>query len=77
VVEGVAVGLDLDRQPLRVLGVDPLADRPFRELVGGGSIGTPGFGRFYADPQAVLIGSGMAARYRLTPSVVSRSQNSG
>jgi putative ABC transport system permease protein len=67
VVEGVAVGLDLDRQPLRVLGVDPLADRPFRELVGGGSIGTPGFGRFYTDPQAVLIGSGMAARYRLTP----------
>lgn len=67
VVEGVALGLDLDRQPLRVLGVDPLADGPFRPLVGGGSIGAPGFGRFYTDPQAVLVGSGMAARYHLGP----------
>ncbi len=67
VVEGVALGLDLDRQPLRVLGVDPLAEGPFRALVGGGSIGASGFGRFYTDPQAVLVGSGMAARYRLVP----------
>jgi putative ABC transport system permease protein len=74
VVEGVAVGLDLDRQPLRVLGVDPLADRPFRDLVGGGSIGAPGFGRFYTDPQAVLIGSGMAAHYGLTPGSPMRVQ---
>jgi putative ABC transport system permease protein len=74
VIEGIVVGLDLDRQPLRVLGVDPLADGPFRPLVGGGPIGAPGFGRFYTDPQAVLVGAGMAARYHLGPGSTLRVQ---
>jgi putative ABC transport system permease protein len=74
VFEGVAIALDLDRQPLHVLGVDPLAEGPFREHLGGGTFGTPGFGRFYTDAQSVLIGAGMARRYGLAPGDALRVQ---
>src|SRR6266571_4826080 len=74
VFEGMAIALDLDRQPLHVLGVDPLADGPFREHLSGVAISTPGFGRFYTDPQSVLIGAGMAERYGLSPGGVMRVQ---
>ena len=36
VVEGVVLAPDLGRQPLRVLGVDPLSEAPFRGHLGGG-----------------------------------------
>src|SRR5713101_7544198 len=35
VVEGVVVALDLDQQPLRLLGVDPLGEAPFRSYFSG------------------------------------------
>src|SRR5437867_8844172 len=74
VFEGVAVALDLDRQPLHVLGVDPLAERPLRGHLGEGAIGVPGFARFYTDAQSGLIGAGMAHRYGLSPGGVVRVQ---
>lgn len=67
VVEGMAVALDLDRQPLRILGVDPLAEGPFRGHLGGTSVGARGFRRFYTDDRSVLIGAAMAERYGLRP----------
>jgi putative ABC transport system permease protein len=67
VVEGVAVGLDLDRQPLRILGVDPLSEAPFRAHWGGGTVADAAFARFFTEPDAVLIGAGLAGRYRLGP----------
>ncbi len=65
VVEGHAVALDLDRQPLHVLGLDPLSDAPFRDHLGGGSLAEPGFARVFVDPRAAVIGSALAARYGL------------
>ena len=43
--------LDLDRQPLRVLGVDPLAEAPFRGHLGGRPSATPRFAPFFTDPE--------------------------
>jgi len=63
VVEGLAVALDLDRQPLRILGLDPLSEAPFRGHLGGGSLTKPAFARFFTDDRAVLVGGGLARRY--------------
>jgi putative ABC transport system permease protein len=65
VVEGYATALDLDRQPLRVLGVDPLSDAPFRDRLGDGSLAEPGLARLFVDPKAVVVGSALAHRYGL------------
>jgi putative ABC transport system permease protein len=65
VVEGYARALDLDRQPLHVLGLDPLSDAPFRDHLGGGSLAEPGFARVFVDPKAVVVGSALASRYGL------------
>jgi putative ABC transport system permease protein len=65
VVEGHAVALDLDRQPLQVLGLDPLSDAPFRHHLGGTSLAEPGWARLFVDPGAAVIGSALAARYGL------------
>ncbi len=65
VVEGYARALDLDRQPLRVLGLDPLSDAPFHDHLLGGSLAEPGFARVFVDPRAAVIGSSLATRYSL------------
>jgi putative ABC transport system permease protein len=65
VVEGTVIALDLDRQPLRLLGLDPLSEGPFRNHLGGGLRAHPGLARFLADERAVLLGAGLARRYRL------------
>ena len=66
IVEGVVVAPGLDAQPLRVLGVDPLAEGPFRDHIASGTLGAPGFSRFFTDPLAVLVGAPMAERHGLT-----------
>jgi putative ABC transport system permease protein len=65
VVEGYAIAVDLDRQPLHVLGLDPLTDAPFRARVLGGSLAGPAFARLLVDPRAVVIGSRLAEQYGL------------
>jgi putative ABC transport system permease protein len=66
VVEGYATALDLDRQPLHVLGLDPLSDAPFRDhLGGGGSLAVPGFARVFVDPRAAVVGAALASRHGL------------
>ena len=67
VVDGYATALDLDRQPLHVLGLDPLSDAPFRDHLGGSHLAEPGFARVFVDPKAVVIGSALASRYGLAP----------
>lgn len=67
VVEGVVVALDLDRQPLRVLGVDPLAEAPFRGHLQGGGVAETAFAPFFTDPKAALVGASLAERYGLVP----------
>ena len=67
VVEGVVVAPDLDRQPLTVLGVDPLSEGPFRSHLAGGAGTTRGFARILDEPGAAIVGSGLADRYGLAP----------
>ncbi len=65
VVEGLGTAPDLDGQPVRVLGVDPVAEAPFRDYLGASGEFVPGLERFYTEASAVLIGPGMAERYGL------------
>jgi putative ABC transport system permease protein len=67
VVEGVVVAPAFDRQPLTVLGVDPLSEGPFRSHPAGRAWTTPGFTRMLDEPDGVFIGSGLADRYGLAP----------
>src|SRR5574342_298571 len=67
VVEGIAVAVDLDGQPLRLLGVDPFAEAPFRNYLSGSQSRLPGFERFYTEPGTVLGGAALADRYGLKP----------
>jgi putative ABC transport system permease protein len=67
VVEGYATALDLDRQPLRVLGVDVLSESAFRpHLAGRRLLGSVGLERFLTDPRAAIVGAALAERYRLS-----------
>ncbi|HVQ30405.1 MAG TPA: ABC transporter permease, partial [Vicinamibacteria bacterium] len=75
VVEGAVVALDLDRQPLRVLGVDPLAEAPFRGHFGETSLGEAAFAPFFTDPSAVILGTALAERYGLAPGSPLRVQS--
>ena len=67
VVEGLAIALDLDRQPLRLLGLDPLSEGPFRDHLAGGSLSAPAFARLLTDERVVIVGAGLARRYGLRP----------
>jgi putative ABC transport system permease protein len=60
VVEGIALAPDLGGQTLRVLGVDPLAEGPFRDLLPAGSV--PGLMDLYTRPGAAILGQALAAR---------------
>ncbi len=66
VVEGYATALELDQQPLRILGVDIFAERPFRNYLGGDDvIDLSILGDLLTAPDAVLLGGTMAERYGL------------
>ena len=67
VVEGVAVAVDLDEQPLRLLGVDAFAETPFRSYLAGAQGRAAGIERFYVEPNTVLLGAGLADQYGLEP----------
>ncbi len=69
VVENYVVVAELDGQPMRLLGVDPFAETPFRAYLG------PGDGRapvaayltpLLVQPDSVLVSADVAARYGLT-----------
>lgn len=65
IVEGLGLAPDLDEQPLRLFGVDALAEAPFRDYFGGDDRFDSDLTDFYTDPGAGLIGPGLAERYRL------------
>jgi putative ABC transport system permease protein len=69
VVQAYVVAIELDQQPLRILGIDAFAEPPFRNFLGGGP-NTRAEGdltRFFTEPDALLIGQATAHRYKLTP----------
>jgi len=65
VVEAWVTALELDHQPLRVLGLDALSEGSFRAHLSSGSLADPGFERLFLDERAVVVGSGLADRYGL------------
>lgn len=59
VVEGFARSEQVPGRTLRVLGVDPLSEAPFRSYVAGGA-NDRGVGRFLSDPFAVYVSAALA-----------------
>ena len=75
VVESYVSVPRLDAQPMRLLGIDPFAEPPFRSYLGGAQpVNAPSTGAagdylipFLLQPNSVLIGQSVADRYRLQP----------
>ncbi len=67
VVEGHALALDQGMQPVTLLGLDPLAEAPFRGFLTGAMSRSPGFERFYTQPGMVILGDSFASRFGLAP----------
>lgn len=67
VVEEYVTALELDARPMRLLGVDPFAEAPFRSYLGteGDGPGTEYLSALLTRPDAVLISSDVAERYGL------------
>ena len=63
------VAEELDTQPMRLLGVDPFAEPPFRAYLGPGDQSQAPAAGFLAElmvtPNTVLMSSDVAARYGL------------
>jgi len=67
VIEGWVSALQLDGQPMRVLGVDPLAEPPFRGFLGpgpqaGGSAAADSLAALMARRDTVLVSEAVARR---------------
>lgn len=70
VVESVAQAINLDGRSLRIFGVDPFAEAPFRDYLALTSIGAEDVAGLYAfivEPNTALIGVPLAERYGLQP----------
>lgn len=69
VVEDYVIATDLDGQPMRLFGIDPFAEGPFRNYLGDpqGSATPSYLGSLLVEPQTVLIGQEIADRYGLKP----------
>ncbi|NJM41924.1 MAG: FtsX-like permease family protein [Anaerolineae bacterium] len=69
VISAYATSIELDQQPLRILGIDVFADAPFRSYLGSGSDSFRGndLTAFFTQPDTMLIGEATAQRYNLQP----------
>jgi putative ABC transport system permease protein len=67
VIESIGISPDLDGSPLRILGVDPIAEAPFRDYLPIQNTSEPGFEAFFLDPYAVIISQSLADRTDLNP----------
>ena len=67
VVEGHALALDQDKEPVTVLGLDPLAEAPFRGFLTRTMARSPGFEAFYTMPGSAIMGRSFADRFGLSP----------
>ena len=73
VIEGVAQAAELGQQPLRVLGVDPFAEPPFRSYLSGVEVlgedaradALEALNAFIAEPGTVLVSQTLADRFGL------------
>jgi putative ABC transport system permease protein len=69
VVEEYVVVPELDGQPMRLLGVDPFAEAPFRSYFGQASAGPPPdpLEPLMVQPDTVLLSTAVAEQYGLAP----------
>jgi putative ABC transport system permease protein len=67
VVESIGISPELDGMPLRILGVDPIAEAPFRDYLPVQNTAEPGFERLFLDPRAIIISQTLAEGYGLNP----------
>ena len=77
VVESYVAVRELDGQPMRLLGVDPLAEAPFRSYlgVGGSNRNEPDFlSTLMVQSNTVLMSTDVAAHYHLAPGDVLTAQ---
>jgi putative ABC transport system permease protein len=67
VIDGYATAIELDQQPLHILGVDVFAEAPFRSYLGQGvgRMNLAAFAQFLTAPDAILIGQETTQRYGL------------
>ncbi len=69
VVENYVTAVALDAQPMRLLGIDPFADQPFRSYLGAGDAAAGASATFLSDlmvrPNTVLLSQDVATRYHL------------
>jgi putative ABC transport system permease protein len=67
VIEGYANALELDQQPMQMLGVDVFAEVPFRSYLSGGASQTDlvNYAQFFTRPDGMLIGIATAQHYGL------------
>jgi putative ABC transport system permease protein len=64
VVEGYVLVPELGNQPLRLVGVDPFAEPPFRDYFGDAQAGSlEGLVSFLTEPNAVLLSLELARRH--------------
>ncbi|MDE0502475.1 MAG: FtsX-like permease family protein, partial [Candidatus Poribacteria bacterium] len=68
IIEGYVKVKSLDGQPMRLLGVESFAERPFREELGTAKmtgLNQTSFSAFMAEPNTALIGANVSDEYRL------------
>jgi putative ABC transport system permease protein len=64
VVEGYVLARALGNQPLRLVGIDPFAEPPFRDYFSGeNSSGLDGLVTFLAEPGTVIVSQGLAEEH--------------
>lgn len=68
IAENYAAAVEMGGQTVRVLGVDPFAEAPFRTyFTSGAQLSLDALSAFYTEPGAVLISADSAARFGLNP----------
>lgn len=67
IVEGVGLAVNHGNRPLRLLGVAPLAEAPFRGFLAQASYNEPGLAAFMTSPNAVLATTQLAESMGLKP----------
>lgn len=70
VIDSAAQAVDLDGRSLRILGVDPFAEAPFRDYLSPRNVSAETLAGLYAfivEPNTALISTALAERYDLQP----------
>lgn len=67
VVEGVGLAVDHQSEPVRILGIDLIAEAPFRSNIPWSSVELDELAKFYVEPNVLLVPVALAERFGLQP----------